>query len=170
MDDHNIPLIYLLNTDVDSDKALQASGFNAHRYKLNGYVGQEQSYLAKSIAYQHRIPDNIHEAEIIVIDTTLSNFSHGAGRTSSVRVYFEHTLSYVDLLPIDMSVISNGLFSTNKKQAVVFFAVVILTCFMQWKMVLSEILDKLDIVPTILMIVTLVLLIEQVIVLRTQIM
>ncbi|HBR4390284.1 TPA: hypothetical protein L9V35_001839, partial [Klebsiella pneumoniae] len=95
MDDHNIPLIYLLNTDVDSDKALQASGFNAHRYKLNGYVVQEQSYQAKSIAYQHKIPDNIHEAEIIVIDTTLSNFSHGAGRTSSVRVYFEHTPSYV---------------------------------------------------------------------------
>lgn len=121
MDDHNIPLIYLLNTDVDSDKALQASGFNAHRYKLNGYVVQEQSYQAKSIAYQHKIPDNIHEAEIIVIDTTLSNFSHGAGRTSSVRVYFEHTPSYVDLLPIDMSVISNGIFSTKKKQAVVVF-------------------------------------------------
>ncbi|HBU6167544.1 hypothetical protein ACTM9O_13250 [Citrobacter freundii] len=121
MDDHNIPLVYLLNTDVGSDKALQASGFNAHRYKLNGYVVQEQSYLAKSIAYQHRIPDNIHEAEIIVIDTTLSNFSHGAGRTSSVSVYFEHTPSYVDLLPIDMSVISNGIFSTKKKQAVVVF-------------------------------------------------
>lgn len=121
MDDHNIPLIYLLNTDVDSDKALQASGFNAHRYKLNGYVLQEQSYHAKSIAYQHRLPDNIHEAEIVVIDTTLRNFSHGEGRTSSVRVYFEHTPSYVDLLPLDMSVISNGIFSTKKKQAVVVF-------------------------------------------------
>ncbi|WPS51645.1 hypothetical protein SM911_07795 [Klebsiella aerogenes] len=121
MYDHNIPLIYLLNTNVDSDKALQASGFNAHRYILNGYVIHEQSYLAKSIAYQHKIPDNIHEAEILVIDTTLSNFSHGAGRTSPVRVYFEYTPSYVDLLPIDMSVISNGIFSTKKKQAVIVF-------------------------------------------------
>lgn len=64
MDDHNIPLVYLLNTDVGSDKALQASGFNAHRYKLNGYVVQEQSYLAKSIAYQHRIPDNITKLKL----------------------------------------------------------------------------------------------------------
>ncbi|XQS18857.1 hypothetical protein ACJ6TS_10130 [Citrobacter telavivensis] len=121
MDDNNIPLIYLLNTDLDSDKALQASGFNAHRYKLNGYVLQEQSYLAKSIPYQQRIPENIHEAEIIVIDTTLSNFSYGEGRTSSVRVYFEHTPSYVDLLPIDMSIISNRIFSTKKNQAVIVF-------------------------------------------------
>ncbi|QHO84719.1 hypothetical protein CHQ91_01825 (plasmid) [Klebsiella michiganensis] len=170
MDDHNIPLIYLLNTDVDSDKALQASGFNAHRYKLNGYVVQEQSYRSKSISYQHKIPDNIHEAEIIVIDTTLRNFSHGEGRTSSIRVYFEHTPSYVDLLPLDISVISNRIFSTKKNKQLLFFAVVILTCVMQLKMVLSETLKKLDIVPTILMIVILVLLIEQVIVLRNQIM
>lgn len=121
MDDHNIPLIYLLNTNFDSAEALQASGFNAHRYKLNGYVPLEQSYHAKSIAYQHRIPNNIHEAEIIVIDTTVSNFSHGEGRSSSVRVYFEHTPSYVDLLPIDMSIISTGIFSTKKKQAVIVF-------------------------------------------------
>ncbi|HBM3016056.1 TPA: hypothetical protein RUY25_004930 [Klebsiella pneumoniae] len=77
MDNNNIPLIYLLNTNFDSDKVLQASGFNAHRYNLNGYVRQEQSYLPKSISYLHRIPENIHEAEIIVIDTKLSNFSHG---------------------------------------------------------------------------------------------
>ncbi|CAI1882520.1 hypothetical protein AAH211_06550 [Serratia fonticola] len=121
MDDNNIPLIYLLNTDLDSEKELQASGFNAHRYKLNGYVLQEQSHRAISIPYQQKIPENIHEAEIIVIDTTLSNFSHGGGRTSSVRVYFEHTPSYVDLLPIDISTINNRIFSTKKNQAVIVF-------------------------------------------------
>ncbi|MGL4032735.1 hypothetical protein ACR3LQ_00370 [Kosakonia cowanii] len=121
MDDNNIPLIYLLNTDFDSDKALQASGFNAHRYQLNGYVLQEQSFLAKSIPYMQTIPENIHEAEIIVIDTKLSCFSYGEGKTSSVRVYFEHTPSYVDLLPLDMSIISNRIFSTKKKQAVIVF-------------------------------------------------
>lgn len=121
MDDNNIPLIYLLNTDSDTEKKLKASGFNAHTYKLNGYVLQEQSFLPKSIPYQYRIPDNLHEAEIIVIDTTLSNFSHGEGKTSSVRLFFQHAPSYVDLLPLDMSIISNGIFSTTKNQAVIVF-------------------------------------------------
>lgn len=121
MDNNNIPLIYLLNTNFDSDKVLQASGFNAHRYNLNGYVRQEQSYLPKSISYLHRIPENIHEAEIIVIDTKLSNFSHGEGISSSLSVYFEHAPSYVDLLPLDMSIISNQIFSTKKKQTVIIF-------------------------------------------------
>lgn len=121
MDDSNIPLIYLLNTNVDAEKALQESGFNAHRYQLNGYVHQKQSYLTKSIAYQHRIPENLHEAEIIVIDTALSEFSHGEGQTSSFNLYFKHTPSYVDLLPIDMSIISNRIFATKKSQAVIIF-------------------------------------------------
>lgn len=121
MDGHTIPLIYLLNTILNSDKALQASGFNAHRYKLNGLVLQEQSLLSTSIPYLHSIPENIHEAEIIVIDTSLSNFSHGAGRTSSFNVFFKHTPSYVDLLPIDMSIISARIFATRKDQAVIVF-------------------------------------------------
>lgn len=123
MDDNNIPLIYLLNTDFNSDKALQASGFNAHRLKLNGYVLQEQFYRAKSIPYQSKVPENIHEAEIIVIDTTLSNFSYGEERKSSVCVSFKHTPSCVDLLPIDISIISNKIFSTKKNQAVIVFCV-----------------------------------------------
>lgn len=121
MYDNNIPLIYLLNTNLDSEKELQASGFNAHRYKLNGYVNKEQSYRASSISYMQSIPENIHEAEIIVIDTTLSEFSHGAGSSSPVSVYFDHTPSYVDLLPIDISAINNRIFSTEKDQAVIVF-------------------------------------------------
>ncbi|WMT13690.1 hypothetical protein [Serratia fonticola] len=121
MDDNNIPLIYLLNTNSDSEKELQASGFNAHRYKLNGYLRQKQSYDTKFIPYYQMIPENIHEAEIIVIDTTLSKFSHGEGMSSSVHVYFEHTPSYVDLFPIDISTINNQIFATKKKQAVIIF-------------------------------------------------
>lgn len=121
MNDSNIPLIYLLNTSADAEKALQESGFNAHRYKLNGYVQQKQSYLSISIDYRPRIPDNLHEAEIIVIDTALSEFSHGEALTSSVKLYFEHTPSYVDLLPIDISLINKRIFATRKKQAVIIF-------------------------------------------------
>ncbi|EMD9275323.1 hypothetical protein VWV82_003966 [Cronobacter malonaticus] len=121
MNENNIPLIYLLNINSDSEKALQASGFNAHRFKLNGYVIQEQSYASTSISYKNIIPDNIHEAEIIVIDTIPSNFSHAQGKSSSIRVYLEHTPSYVDLLPLDMHIISSHIFSTKKDQAVIIF-------------------------------------------------
>ena len=121
MEEINIPLIFLLNTNLEAEKALQASGFNAHRYRLNGYINQEQSYYPSSIPYHTNLPENIHEAEILVIDTKVSEFRHGAGSPSSVSVYFEHTPSYVDLLPLDMSLISAEIFCTNKPQAIIVF-------------------------------------------------
>ncbi|EPV3838411.1 hypothetical protein [Morganella morganii] len=121
MDNNNIPLIYLLNTQLDSEKELKAAGFNALRYKLNGYVSPEQSYYPKSISYAYVIPENIHEAEIIVIDTSLNEFSYGEKISSSVSLCFKYTPSYVDLLPIDISIIDNQIFSTNKNQAIIIF-------------------------------------------------
>ncbi|MDH2911205.1 hypothetical protein N7V53_01460 [Kosakonia sp. HypNH10] len=121
MDENKIPLIYLLNTNLNSDKELQASGFNAKRYKLNGVVAQEQSYYRSSVPYQYDIPVNIHEAEIIVIDTAVSIFSHAENKNSPISVFFEHTPSEVDLLPIDISIISHHIFSTKKNQAVIVF-------------------------------------------------
>ncbi|EBY6655608.1 hypothetical protein D5B42_23115 [Salmonella enterica subsp. enterica serovar Oranienburg] len=121
MDVSNIPLIYLLNTDLDTERKLKASGFNAHRYQLNGYVLNQQSYISSLIPYIHNIPDNLHEAEIVVIDTSLSNFSHAQEKTSNFNLAFQNTPSYVDLLPIDMSVIRKNIFSTKKTQAVFVF-------------------------------------------------
>lgn len=121
MGDNNIPLIYLLNTELDSEKKLQESGFNVHRYKLNGFITQKQSRGDISIPYRLNIPENIHEAEILVIDTMLSEFSHGEGEVSPVRLYFKHTPSYIDLLPLDMSVINSQIFSTKKNQTIIVF-------------------------------------------------
>lgn len=121
MDDKNIPLIYLLNTDVETERKIKSSGFNAHRYPLNGYVLNNQSFLSCSIPYICNIPENLHEAEIVVIDTTLANYSHANGKSSSFNLSFQHTPSYVDLMPIDMAVINKNIFSTAKTQAVFIF-------------------------------------------------
>lgn len=121
MDDKNIPQIYLLNTDHEVEKRLKAKGYNAHGFLMNGYVSEEGSFYVNNIPYIHNVPDNLHEAEIVVIDTTLSKFSHGAGKTSSYNVFFRNTPSYVDLFPIDISIITKNIFSTKKNQAVIVF-------------------------------------------------
>lgn len=121
MDDTNIPLIYLLNTEYEVEKRLKEKGYNAHGYLMNGYVSEESSFYANNIPYIHNVPDNLHEAEIVVIDTTLSKFSHGTGKTSSYNIFYRNTPSYVDLFPIDMSIITKNIFSTKKNQAVIVF-------------------------------------------------
>ena len=121
MDDNNIPLIYLLNTGVESEAKLKASGFNACHYKMNGYVLNEKSSRPCSIPYFYIIPDNLHEAEIVVIDTSLSNFSHAIGNTADFHLSFRHTPDYVDLFAIDMTYIIKNIFSTHKKQSVFIF-------------------------------------------------
>lgn len=121
MDNSNIPLIYLLNTGIDAERKLKASGFNVKGFLMNGFLANVQSYLPCSIPYIHNVPDDLHEAEIVVIDTSLSNFSHADKRTSVFNLNFRYTPSYVDLFPIDMGLIKKNIYSTNKSQAVIIF-------------------------------------------------
>ncbi|QNP19414.1 hypothetical protein [Providencia rettgeri] len=121
MDDRKIPSIYLLNTDLETREKLNASGFNVKYFKLNGYVNCESSHRAGLIPYRHEIPADLHEVEILVIDTTISHFSHANSKSSSVSVYCNPTPSYVDLFPIDMSYVKHYLFSTKKEQAIIVF-------------------------------------------------
>lgn len=121
MDDRKIPSIYLLNTDLETREKLRASGFNVQHYKLNGYVSTQSSYIPISIPYRNNIPDNLHEAEILVIDTTLKEFSHAGNQTAKMSVSFDYTPPMVDLLAIDMAFVNRHLFSNRKKQLVIVF-------------------------------------------------
>ena len=121
MDDSNIPLIYLLNTEQEVEKELKAKGYNAHSYLMNGYIYQETSIYGSITPYIHNIPENLHEAEIVVIDTALANFSHGENKSSSFNIYNGNSTAYIDLFPIDMSLINKNIFSTHKNQAVLIF-------------------------------------------------
>ncbi|MEY1236086.1 hypothetical protein AB7102_00775 [Providencia manganoxydans] len=121
MDYRKIPSIYLLNTDLETKEKLHASGFNVQHYKLNGYVNCNPSHYSTSIPYKNNIPADLHEAEILVIDTALSNFSHATNQICPTNVFLHSTPSHVDLLPIDMTVIKRHLFSTKKEQIVIIF-------------------------------------------------
>ncbi|MTC47895.1 hypothetical protein GKR71_18960 [Providencia sp. wls1922] len=121
MDDRKIPSIYLFNTDLETKEKLQESGFNVQYHKLNGYMRLEQSYTSISIPYVNNIPSDLHEAEILVIDTTPREFSYGKHQAHSIKVFFDYTPPIVDLFPIDIASVKHYLFSTNKKQTVIVF-------------------------------------------------
>ncbi|MEY0959986.1 hypothetical protein AB7188_13935 [Providencia rettgeri] len=121
MDDRKIPSIYLLNTDLKTKEKLHTSGFNVQHYKLNGYVNCTSSSFPISIPYKNNIPSDLHEAEILVIDTNLNNFSHAGNQPCPMNIKLHYTPPRIDLFPIDIAAINRHLFSTNKEQIVIIF-------------------------------------------------
>ncbi|HIE4542213.1 TPA: hypothetical protein ACXNIS_000336 [Providencia rettgeri] len=121
MDDRKIPSIYLLNTDLETKEKLNASGFNIKHYELNGYIELDKPHYSISIPYNHNIPADLHEAELLVIDTSLDETSYPKNQVSPINIYFENSPLDIDLFPIDISLIKDYLFSTKKKQTVIIF-------------------------------------------------
>lgn len=120
MNPDNKPLIYLLNTPSTVQQTLSQS-FNVSHCWLNGFeTFASSSFNSLSVPYSHSLPSNLHEAEIVVIDTGLRNGLIG-GRDSGVNVIYRHTPSYVDLLPLDMNAALKNIFSTKKLQLLVVF-------------------------------------------------
>lgn len=113
------PLIYLLNTSKTVEKALSPV-FNVSHYWMNGYnTYQAASYRSLEIPYSSNLPSNLHEAEIVVIDTGLrEDFIKGH---SFLNVIYDHTPSVVDLFPLDMNTAINNIFSTEKLQLLFIF-------------------------------------------------
>ncbi|MFG6090750.1 hypothetical protein [Enterobacter soli] len=113
------PLIYLLNTSKTVEEALSPV-FNVSHCWMNGYNTYEAvSYLPLEIPYSSELPSNLHEAEIVVIDTGLrGSFIKGH---SSIKVIYRHTPSLVDLFPLDMNTALSNIFSTGKLQLLFIF-------------------------------------------------
>ncbi|KAF6657436.1 hypothetical protein HFD91_15835 [Enterobacteriaceae bacterium EKM102V] len=119
MNPDNKPLIYLLNTPATVVKKLNAV-FNANHYWMNGYSEYEAaSYRPLEVSYSSNLPSNLHEAEIVVIDTGLRN-QLIKGR-SSIKVIYNHTPSFIDLFPLDMNRALTDVFSTEKFQLLFIF-------------------------------------------------
>ncbi|MBZ6397555.1 MULTISPECIES: hypothetical protein [Pantoea] len=122
MPESSKPLIYLLNLENTVQDVLSAKKFNVHSKKMNGYKRYNFTYnLALQIPYRNEIPLDIHEAEVVVIDTTSKNYfipspNNGFG------FYYKDTPYLVDLLPMDVMFASQNIFSTNRKQLLIFFA------------------------------------------------
>ncbi|EOV9667151.1 hypothetical protein ACN5LN_004143 [Cronobacter malonaticus] len=119
MNPENKPLIYLLNTSKTVEKALSPA-FNVSHYWMNGYnIYEAAKHRPLEIPYFSVLPSNLHEAEIVVIDTGLrGSFIKGH---SSIKVIYSHTPSFVDLFPLDMSTALNNIFSTGKLQLLFIF-------------------------------------------------
>ncbi|HFF8945631.1 TPA: hypothetical protein ACGE6U_003147 [Serratia marcescens] len=119
MSPENKPLIYLLNTSKTVEKALSPV-FNVSHCWMNGYNTYEAaSHRPLEIPYSSELPSNLHEAEIVVIDTSLrENFIKGH---SSIKVFYRHTPSFVDLFPLDMNTALINIFSTEKLQLLFVF-------------------------------------------------
>ncbi|WP_226892915.1 hypothetical protein [Pantoea vagans] len=87
---------------------------------MNGYSEYEAvSYRPLEVSYSSNLPSNLHEAEIVVIDTGLRN-QLIKGR-SSIKVIYNHTPSFIDLFPLDMNTALTDVFSTEKFQLLFIF-------------------------------------------------
>lgn len=119
MTPENKPLIYLLNTSKKVEQALSPV-FNVNHCWMNGYETYEATkHRPLEIPYSSELPSNLHEAEIVVIDTGLrGSFIKGH---SSIKVIYRHTPSFVDLFPIDMYTAITNIFSTEKLQLLFIF-------------------------------------------------
>lgn len=119
MNPENKPLIYLLNTPETVEAALSPI-FNVSHCWMNGYNTYEaSSHRSLEIPYSSELPSNLHEAEIVVIDTGLRrSFIKGY---SSKKVIYRHTPSVVNLFSLDMDVAIMNIFSTEKFQLLFIF-------------------------------------------------
>jgi len=115
------PLIYILNTEISVEEKLIDRKFNAHHYWLNGIEETPRSsYIGVNIPYAYKFPSNLHESEIIVIDTGPTN-SHIDASKSSLSVYYRNDPGSVNFLPLDMYFAVSNIYQNAKKQALIVF-------------------------------------------------
>ena len=114
------PLIYLLNTPLDVEEDLQDNKFNAYHYWLNGTEEINTNFSFIDIDYANEFPRDLHEAEIIVIDTLPTNH-HIEANNSPISVHYRNLPSSVNFLPLDMYFVIHNIFQNRSKQIVVIF-------------------------------------------------
>ena len=114
------PLVYLLNTPLDVEEKLQDNKFNAHHYWLNGSEEINTNFSSMDIDYANDFPSDLHEAEIVVIDTLPTNH-HIEANNSPVSVHYIYTPSSVNYLPLDMYFVIRNIFQNHRKQIIVVF-------------------------------------------------
>lgn len=114
------PLIYLLNTELTVENTLDSLGFNAHHYWLNGRVCFNTSRTYLNVPYRYDFPNNLHESEIVIIDTQAGDF-HRPADNSSLSVYYQRAPSAINFLPLDMYFAMLNIYSSKRKQCIIVF-------------------------------------------------
>lgn len=120
MKTENKPLIYLLNTEISVEEKLQQKGFNAEHYWMNGREEVYSSYASMRQPYQNDLPGNLHEAEIVVIYTGLSD-THRPAQNSPLSVFYRGAPSSINFFPLDMFHVIDNIYSTQSKQCLIIF-------------------------------------------------
>lgn len=122
MSAENKPLVYLLNTETDLEEKLQERKFNVSHYRLNGIEEvHSSSYTSFRMPYVYEFPTDLHEAEIVVIDTELSGEHIAVHANEGVPVLFRTAQDTVNFLPLDMYFLLDNIYSTGRKQCIIIF-------------------------------------------------
>lgn len=119
---NSLPKVSLFNVDDDVITTLSKAGFNTNPHKLNGkhYFHGEAGFTNKSYDFTCEIPSDLHESDIVVIDTQeVPTLKSHEGNIFSL--YFKSVPPYVDLMPFDIMEINKHFNKKSKKRCVIIF-------------------------------------------------
>lgn len=119
---NTIPKISLFNVDNDVTRILTKAGFNTFSHDLNGtnYFGNDIGKLTRSFNFYHDIPSDLHESDVIIIDTKVTNPLESSEGTP-YKLYFQKVPPHVDLMPLDTMRIREQINSSHKKRCIIIF-------------------------------------------------
>ncbi|HED1541463.1 TPA: hypothetical protein R4S87_001439 [Kluyvera cryocrescens] len=117
-----IPKISLFNVSDNVTTILAKAGFNTFSHKLNGthYFGNDIGKSTKSFTFSHDIPSDLHESDVIIIDTKVTRPIALLDGTP-YKLYYPTVPPHVDLMPFDVHLIKEHISSSRKKRCVIIF-------------------------------------------------
>lgn len=121
MNNTEIPKISLFNIDEHIIKTLSEEYSNIQPHKLNGRVFFRNELIGypRNHDTKYDIPGDLHESDIIIIDTTPSKDNVSSSKT--VRLCFDSLPHDIDIMPVDIKLINDHLNSNPKKRIVIVF-------------------------------------------------
>ncbi|MBL0875772.1 hypothetical protein HLB02_20535 [Serratia nevei] len=122
MNNKDTPKISLFNVEENVEQILIDGKFNVSSHKLNGMFvfNGTNGGNHKTISGAHQVPDDLHESDIIIIDTKSTNLIHPS-KGAPFELYFRKTPAYIDLMPLDMSIIKHNISTSKKNKCIVVF-------------------------------------------------
>ncbi|ELT3491733.1 hypothetical protein RZ024_01775 [Citrobacter freundii] len=122
MNKNAIPKISLFNTDKEVKDSLLERHFNVESHQLNGikkFLGNDRGPY-RNFKFRHDIPPNLHESDVIIIDTKKS-YLLDSEKMQQFGLYFDQTPEYIDLMPFEIDLIRSQIRSSKKKRCVIVF-------------------------------------------------
>lgn len=110
-------IIQLYNMDESVIRRFEKENLEHSEHPLNGMIDVEN---IDEIPYFSSIPNNIHEADFIIIDTTARK-QKPANRSSNINIQVPDGVTHYNILPFDVHSIMNGVKQTSHNQCVIFF-------------------------------------------------